>query len=295
MKTEWLPYVLVAILVVIWGSAFGLTSVALEGFSPVETSFGRTALAAVVVTLIAIVSGQGIPNTLMEWRWLSLLGIVGLAAPITLLSWAQLSIPSTVASIFISSVPLFILLATRMILREPVSRRKWTGFAIGFGGLVWLAGPAAISQVGVEGQAIAQLACILVAMGYASGGIIIKVMPPLPPFRATAGTMISGAVFLLPFGYSAFETALGAPMIPLIALIALGILPSGIGQNIRYIVVKRKGPVFMSLVGFLLPVWAGFVGFFILDEALTLHTVSAYAIILGGLLISRDRVKKVAA
>lgn len=295
MKTDWLPYALVAFLVIVWGSAFGLTTVALEGFSPVETSFGRTALAAVVVAIVAIVSGQGIPNTLLEWRWLSLLGIVGLAAPVTLLSWAQVSIPGSVASIFISSVPLFILLATRVILREPVSRRKWTGFAIGFTGLVWLAGPAAISQVGAEGQALAQLSCILVAMGYASGGIVIKVMPSIPPFRATAGTMIAGAVFLLPFGYSAFETALGAPMVPLIALIALGILPSGIGQNIRYVVVKRKGPVFMSVVGFLIPVWAGFVGFVILDEPLTLHTVSAYSIILIGLLISRDRVKKAQA
>jgi len=247
------------------------------------------------VAIVAIVSGQGIPNTLLEWRWLSLLGIVGLAAPVTLLSWAQLSIPGSVASIFISSVPLFILLATRVILREPVSQRKWTGFAIGFAGLVWLAGPAALSQIGSEGQAVAQFACILVAIGYASGGIIIKVMPSIPPFRATAGTMIAGAVFLLPFGYSAFETALGAPLVPLIALITLGILPSGIGQNIRYIVVKKRGPVFMSVVGFLIPLWAGFVGFVILDEPLTLHTVSAYSIIMVGLLVSRDRVKKAKA
>jgi drug/metabolite transporter (DMT)-like permease len=291
MKIDWLPYVFVGFLIIIWGSAFGLTSLALDSFSPVETSFGRTAMAAVVVTIVAIASGQGIPNTLLEWRWLSMLGIIGLAAPVTILTWAQLTIPSTVASIFISSVPLFILLATRVILREPVSKRKWTGFAIGFAGLVWLAGPAAISQVGNEGQAIAQLACIVAAMGYATGGILIKLMPSLPPFRATSGGMISGAVFLLPFGYSAFETALGAPMVPLIALIALGVLPSGLGQNIRYIVVKRRGPVFMSVVGFLIPVWAGFIGFVLLDEVLTLHTVSAYAIILGGLLISRDRRK----
>ncbi|OUS06846.1 hypothetical protein A9Q96_08770 [Rhodobacterales bacterium 52_120_T64] len=295
MKTDWLPYFLVGFLIIVWGSAFGLTSIALEGFSPIETSFGRTALAAIVVAAVAIISGQGLPNTLWEWRWLSLLGVMGLAAPVTVLTWAQVSTPSSVASIFISSVPLFILLATRVILREPVSRRKWTGFAIGFTGLVWLAGPAAISQVGAEGQAIAQLACILAAMGYASGGILIKVMPSIPTFRATAGTMISGAVFLLPFGYSAFETALGTPMVPLIALIALGILPSGIGQNIRYIVIKRRGPVFMSVVGFLIPVWAGFVGFVILDEPLTLHTVSAYSIILVGLLISRDSAKKVKA
>jgi len=291
VKLDLIAYGFVALLVVIWGSAFGLTTVALEGFSPVETSFGRTALAAVIVTGVAIASGQGLPNNLLEWRWLSLLGIVGLAAPVTLLSWAQLSIPSSVAAIFISSVPLFILLGARVILREPVSKRKWIGFGIGFAGLVWLAGPAALSQIGAEGQAVAQLACILVALGYASGGIVIKLMPPIPPFRATAGTMISGAVFLLPFGYSAFETALGAQVIPLIALIALGILPSGMGQLIRYFVVKRRGPVFMSVVGFLLPVWAGIVGFFMLDEAITLHTLSAYGIILAGLLIARDRRK----
>ena len=86
MKIDWLSYVFIVFLIIIWGSAFGLTSVALDGFSPIETSFGRTALAAIVVAGFAIVSGQGIPNTMLEWRWLSLLGIIGLAAPITLLS-----------------------------------------------------------------------------------------------------------------------------------------------------------------------------------------------------------------
>lgn len=291
MKTDWIAYVAVAFLVIIWGSAFGLTTVALEGFSPVETSFGRTALAAIIVAGVAIAAGQGLPNTFLEWRWLSMLGIFGLALPVTLLSWAQLSIPSSVAAIFISSVPLFVLLGARVILKEPVSKRKWTGFAIGFAGLVWLAGPSAISQIGAEGQAVAQLACILVAVGYASGGIIIKLMPEIAPFRATAGTMISGAVILAPFGYTAISTAQLAAPIPLIALIALGVLPSGLGQLTRYFVVKRRGPVFMSVVGFLLPIWAGFVGFVWLNEDLSFHTVSAYAIILAGLLIARDRRK----
>lgn len=293
MKTDYLSYIVVAILVVVWGSAFGLTTVALESFSPVETSFGRTAIAAVIVAGIAIGSGQGLPNTFQEWRWLSALGVFGLALPVTLLSWAQLSIASSVAAIFISSVPLFILLGARVILKEPVSKRKWAGFVIGFIGLIWLAGPSAIQQIGSEGQAVAQLACIIVALGYASGGILIKLMPEVPPFRATAGTMIAGAVFLTPFGYTAVETALGAQTIPLVSLIALGLLPSAMGQMMRYFVVRRRGPVFMSVVGFLLPVWAGFVGFFWLDEALTWHTVSAYGIILAGLLIARDRRKPV--
>ncbi len=292
MKHDWISFVSVAILVVIWGSAFGLTSVALEGFNPIEVSFGRTLFAAFVVSVISIAAGQGLPKTFLEWRWVSLMGIVGLAVPVTALSWAQQSVESSVASIFIAAVPLFILLMARVILKEHISRRKWIGFAIGFSGLAWLAGPSALGELGKSGQGLAQMVLIFTALGYASGGIIIKLMPEIPPFRATAGSMIAGSVFLAPFGGSALPNAVNVPIVPVLALLSRGILSSGAGQLIRYFTVKRKGPVFMSVVGYMLPVWAGFVGFFILDEVLTWHTVSAYAVILGGLLISRDRVKK---
>lgn len=289
MKQDWVAIGALAFLVIIWGSAFGLTTVALEGFSPLEVTFGRTAIAAIIVTIVAVTSGQGLPNTLEEWKWLSLLGIIGLAIPLSILSWAQKTVDSSVAAIFISSVPLFILLLARLILKEQISRRKWLGFGIGFVGLVWLAGPVAIGNIGAAGQGIAQLACIVTALGYASGSVIIKKMPPIPSLRATAGTMISGAIFLAPFGYSALPQMLTAPNTALLALIALGIFPSGLGQMIRYFTVRRKGPVFASVVGFLLPIWAGFVGVFWLDEGLSWHSISAYAIILGGLLLSRNR------
>ncbi len=289
MKTDWIAILALSFLVVVWGSAFGLTAVALEGFSPVEVSFGRTGLAAIVVALVAVASGQGLPDTLAEWRWLALLGIVGLAAPVTVLSWAQLSVPSSVAAIFISSVPLFILLLARLVLKEPVSRRKWLGFAVGFAGLLWLAGPSALRQIGAGGQTLGQAALVLTALGYATGAIVIKLMPEIPPFRATAGTMISGTLFLAPFGFSAIGTAAQVPWPVLLSLLALGIFPSGIGQLIRYFTVRRRGPVFVSVVGYLLPIWAGLVGFFLLDEPLTLHTVSAYGIVLAGILIARDR------
>lgn len=289
MKTDWIAISALVFLVVIWGSSFGLTRVALNGFYPMEVTFGRTALAAIIVAIVAVTSGQGLPNTVTEWKWLSLLGVFGLAAPVSALSWAQQTVDSGVAAIFISSVPLFLLLLAKVVLKENISTRKWLGFGIGFVGLVWLAGPSALGSIGAKGQGLAQLACIAASIGYACGSVIIKIMPSIPPFRATAGAMISGAVFLAPFGYSAIPNALEVTNVQLLALIALGIFPSGLGQLIRYFTVKRKGPVFVSVVGFLLPIWAGLVGFFLLNEAVGLHSISAYAIILGGLLISRDR------
>lgn len=58
---------------------------ALVGFAPFEVSFGRTGLAAIIVAAIAVLSGQGLPNTMTEWKWLAFLGILGLALPVTAL------------------------------------------------------------------------------------------------------------------------------------------------------------------------------------------------------------------
>lgn len=289
MQRDWQSPLALCLLVIVWGSAFGLTTFALQGFSAVEVSFGRTFLAAIVVSLVAISTGQGLPQGLVEWKWLSALGVFGLAIPVTMLAWSQKTISSGVAAICISAVPLFILLLTRIVLKEPVSQRKWIGFAIGFAGLIWLAGPAAIQEIGKEGQVFAQIICIFTSVFYAIGAIIIKLMPSIPPFRATAGSMISGTVFLAPFGYSAFGATTDVQFIPLIALIALGVFPSGVGQLIRYFTVKRRGPVYVSIVGYLLPIWAGFVGYIFLGEVLSPSTILAYCVIITGIIIARDR------
>lgn len=289
MQRDWQSPLALCLLVIVWGSAFGLTTFALQGFSAVEVSFGRTFLAAIVVSLVAISTGQGLPQGLVEWKWLSALGVFGLSIPVTMLAWSQKTISSGVAAICISAVPLFILLLTRIVLKEPVSRRKWIGFAIGFAGLIWLAGPAAIQEIGKEGQVFAQIVCIFTSVFYAIGAIIIKLMPSIPPFRATAGSMISGTVFLAPFGYSAFGATTDVQLIPLIALISLGLFPSGVGQLIRYFTVKRRGPVYVSIVGYLLPIWAGFVGYIFLGEVLSPSTILAYCVIITGIIIARDR------
>lgn len=289
MKYHWTSYFSIAVLVTIWGSAFALTSVALEGFSAVGVASGRIMLAALTVAPIAIISGQGFPKTLKHWGWCGLLGVTNFVVPFTLIAWAQLKIPSNIAATFIAAIPLFVLFFSWVLLKDPISKRKWFGFGVGFLGLVWLADPRTF----VSGTApiLSYLAIIAACIGMALGGIVIRVMPNLKPIQAVAGTFIVGAVVSMPFGLS--EVMEGVANRPaLTGLVILGVLPTGIAQILRYFTVKRTSPVFVAVVGYLIPIWAGVLGVVFLNETLTLQAITAYGLIVAGLLISRDRVKK---
>jgi hypothetical protein len=93
---------------------------------------------------------------------------------------------------------------------------------------------------------------------------------------------------MLPFGLA------GAPAdwpaaASLAALGAPGVVQTGLAQFLRFIAIRRAGPVFVSIVAYLIPIWAAVLGVAFLGETVTLQAGAAYALILGGILIARDR------
>lgn len=288
MKHHWTSYFSIFVLVTIWGSAFALTRVALEGFSPVGVASGRLILAAMTVAPIAILAGQGLPKTLKNWAWCGLLGVTNFVVPFTLIAWGQLEVPSTITATFISAIPLFVLFFSWVLLKDPISKRKWIGFTVGFFGLIWLSDPRTFLTG--DAHILSYLAILAACVGMALGSIIIRLMPDMKPIQAMAGTLIVGAIISMPFGLS--EVSAGMVNTPaLIGLVALGVLPTGLAQILRFVTVKRTSPIFVSVVGYLIPIWAGILGIVFLDEILTLQAIIAYGLIITGLLISRDKLK----
>ena len=83
--------VLLALLVMIWGSNFSFTKVALAEFAPLPLSIARLLVGAVVLTLIALPARQQFP---LHWRqclWLIPIGAMNFAIPFSLMIRAQIS------------------------------------------------------------------------------------------------------------------------------------------------------------------------------------------------------------
>ncbi len=286
MRFDWIAYGALAMLVLIWGGTFASIRLALEGFSPMAVVVGRMALAMIIVVSVTFATGQRLPNSRTEWAWTAFLGLINFAIPFSLMSWGQLSVPSSITATYISAIPLFVLLFSWIILGEKISLRKWVGFTVGFAGLVYLAHPWQVLAEG--GSLLPHLAIILATIGMALGSIVIRKMPNLHPLTAMSGAFIVSTLASLPFG---IVPLLGAEisMRPLVGLLVLGIASTGIAQVLRFFTVKRTSAVFVSVVGYLIPIWAGVLGVWIFDEVITRAAILAYALIIVGLLIARDR------
>lgn len=281
-------YALVLGLSLIWGSSFLLTALALEGFGPLAVAFGRVGFASLSLGAVLALTGAHLPRTLRVWGWCSANGVLALALPFVLLAWGLETVPSGTAALFIAAVPLLILALSRLVYGDRITAQKWAGFGIGLGGLVWLIGPESLGDLGSAGQGAGQLACLGAALGYAVGAMIVRGMPKVDAVPATAAAHLAATVALVPFIVTAPPDEMPATA-PILALLVLGAVQTGLAQTLRFVAIRRAGPVFVSAVGYLIPIWAGLLGLLVLDEPMTLRTALAYGLILAGLLLAQGR------
>ncbi len=82
-------------------------------------------------------------------------------------------------------------------------------------------------------------------------------------------------------------------LIPLVALIALGVLSTGVATAVYFRIVSRAGATFLSLINYLIPIFAVLAGALFLSERLPARSFFALAIILVGVIISqRKRIRE---
>ncbi|MFU8895237.1 MAG: DMT family transporter [Gammaproteobacteria bacterium] len=291
--TEWgLLFVLVAL----WGSSFLLVRVSLDAFTPIAVTAGRLLIGAGVLLLLLTVTRHRVPWTGRAWLFFAAMAIIGNALPFFLIAWGQRDIPSGLTGILMAVMPLAVLLLAHfLVVGERLTRRRLAGFTLGFVGVLVLTGPEAwAAMIGREASFIAQLAVLGAALCYGIAVIIARRGPVLHPV-VTAGAVLSIAGIVvggwllagsLQHGESvATHAAIGLG--PALALLALGALSTGLATVVYFSLVARAGPTFLSLINYLIPVWAVVLGAVALGERLPTRAFAALALILAGVVLAR--------
>ena len=279
----------------IWGASFLGVELALTGFGPVTVAAGRVSAAALVLLIIALVYGDGLPRfrTKTDRRiWLHCLGMALFtnAIPFCLLSWGQQIVTSGFAGISMAVVPLFVLpLSHFLVPGEMMSRIKVVGFLFGFTGVVLLIGGDKILASAAPSPLMftAQLACITASSCYAIGSIITRLCPPVSTLSFAAAGLTLGGVILIPAALLVEGVPTPSLGTAFAGLAYLALFPTAMATILLTILVRRAGPPFLSLVNYQVPVWAVVIGAIVLDEALPGHFLMALAVILTGLFIAQ--------
>ncbi len=279
-------------LVVMWGSSFALTDIALSSVSAESVVAARIVIAGLVLVALVMATGRRIPLDGRLWGFFAVMAVLGNCLPYWLITWGQETVDSGLAGILMAVMPLVTLvLAHFFVAGERMNWAKAAGFALGFIGIIVLMGPEALLKIEGHGSALlAELAIIGGAACYAANTIVARHCPLRDGLIAAAGTALAANLVLLPVTGGELSANLQELDLPAVWAIALlGVVSTALAPVLYFRVIRLAGPTFLSLINYLIPVWAVFVGMMFLGETPAWTALAALALILGGIAVSQSR------
>lgn len=279
---------------IIWGASFMAVSVALNDMGPMSIAAVRILIGALSVLALIRVMGISLPSLSSgEGRiiWLAAagMGFFSNALPFTLLSWGQTYVNSGFAGVCMAIVPLFVLpLSHVFVPEERMTFRRTLGFSVGFVGVLVLIGLDAFASAGTDFESLARIACLAASLCYAIGAIITRLCPQVNMLSLSAAALICGSAMIVPVALWQEGVPSLPTTTPLLAILYLGIFPTAVAQILLVQVARSAGPSFLATVNYQVPVWSVIFGALLLSEAVPPQLFAALALILGGLLLSRQ-------
>ncbi len=291
---DWL---LLAALVAMWGSSFMFIKLGIASVPTATLVAARLILGAAILLVMVYLRGARLPaftgSGLRLWGNYLILALLGNCIPFTTITWGQHRTDSALAGILMAVMPLATLvLAHFFVSGERMTRNRVLGFILGFAGILVLMGPTALP--GADGSALAalsQLAILFGALCYAGNSVLTKILARGDDIlTASAAMLLVASVIALPIALVVDQPWTLAPSTSSVAAIVwLGVGPTAIATLFYFKLIGSAGPTFMSLVNYMSPAVAVFLGVALLGETPGLHAYLALLLILGGIAISQWR------
>lgn len=279
----------------IWGVSFVVTELVLPYIPPISLTLIRSLISIVMLIWLLRQANGTLPNSLASWMPFLLLGLTNQALPFTLTAWGQQTIESGLATILISTMPLFtIVLAHFFTGDEKLNRNKTIGVVIGLTGIVILIGPEALRGVGANFAA--QLAVVVAALSYGIAAVYLRfVYPQQPPglstwalrLRITLAQFIGSTFILVPLSLLVDQPwTIRAPTVVWGYMLFLGIGVTLLATIVYFYLIETVGAGMASTTVYLIPLSGILLGIVVLGEQFTPGMAIALALILTGIMIS---------
>jgi drug/metabolite transporter (DMT)-like permease len=278
---------LLLLLALTWGSSFWFIKWAVPTVPPLSLAVGRIAIGAALLLMIAHAKRQELPRDLGLWGRMVFLGIIGNSLPFFLIAWGEQYTPSNLAAILMATIPSFVIVLAHFYTHdEPMTLGKGLGALLGFAGVVALIGVDALKGLG--GVVIGQMAILAGAFSYSLYGINAKRLPQLGSEMLVGTILLAGLVPILPIWLIIDQPWTLAPDAKGWFSIAwLGLLSTGAGNLLFFLLLRRVGAGFGSFNNYLVPLMGLGWGYVLGGETASWNALVALALILTGLALAR--------
>ncbi|TMI64424.1 MAG: DMT family transporter [Bacteroidetes bacterium] len=292
MNNKTISWLIFVVLCFIWGSSFILMKLGKNGLSASQIAALRIFSAGVVLLPFAIYALTKFPRKKLVYTLLA--GLLGNLLPAFLFAEAiSKNIDSSLGGILNSLTPICVVITGVVFFKDVIKQKKIIGVIVGFIGLVILT----LSQKGLSFQNSAYALMIVLATilyGFNVNIVAHKLKKLNPVHIATISLSfmaIPSGIILLLNGFFELDFTDKIVRNSVIASSLLGIVASAIATALFYILVRRSGGLFASLVTYGIPFIALFWGF--LDgEKITWIEIACLGLILAGVYLANMPDKK---
>jgi len=262
MKRDLLSWLIFIALSFIWGSSFILMKIGLETLSAYQVAAIRIASAGLVLSPVAFRSLKKIPREKLLLVFLT--GTIGNLIPAFLFCIAEEVIDSSLSGTINSLTPVFTIIVGAMFFKSIATKNQIAGVIIAFTGtsLLFLGKGSLHSSKDVLFAFLIVIATILYGLNV---NIVHKHLKEIPSLQIVSVAMVSNGIIALIVLYATgyFNLVLSDENIlhSTAAATVLGTIGTALATIIFYILLKRAGSVFASLVTYGMPFVAIFWGF----------------------------------
>jgi drug/metabolite transporter (DMT)-like permease len=278
-----------AVVYIAWGSTFVAMRVAVRSLPPLTMSGVRFLAAGLLLYCWCLWQRRRRPEagwrapTRREWRASAILGIALPAAGTGGAAWAEQKIPAGTAALLLATIPVWMTITSRIADNERISIRTAGGLALGLAGVVVLINPLAARAPDLLASGVA----LGGALCWGCGSVYAKRAPhPGQPLLASGMEMICAGVALCLIGAAGGELGrISAASLISDSGLALGYLivfGSLLGYSTYEWLLHHASSQLAGTYAFASPLVAVILGWWLLGEQISGHTLLAAAAIAAG-------------
>jgi drug/metabolite transporter (DMT)-like permease len=287
-------------LALIWGSSFLLMKIGLGALAPLQISGLRILAGVSALLLVLAATRRRLPGGRRTWGHLMVTGFFLGTLPFSLFAASEERVSSALAGIGNATTPIAAVLFTLVLL--PADRLPWRTLVAVVGGflgvLVILQPWEAAGRPDLVGFGMTLVAGASYGLGWTyvkrylqhgmPGGLV---MPAAQLLAAAAQMLVVVGVWwalnrdTVAAPWSLRPDATADALGPVLAVLVLGVVGTGLAYVLQFDVVRDAGPTVGTTVTYLIPVVSVLLGVTLLDEHLAWPQLLGAAIVLAAAVV----------
>ena len=288
VKSNWFLLILLS---AIWGGAFTLNKMALDSFTPEVIVAGRLISGSVFLVALIYFLYKRFSINLAQVNYYLFMSLVGIVIPFIAIITGQKNIDSAMAGILMATMPISTILLSHLFLDdEKMNKQKFIGFIISFLGVfILIYRDDLFIDNSISETFESQLLVILGATLYAFAAIYGKKYKITDPLSASTGTNLFATFFMTIYLIFIDQSKPSYSNLLLdINILLLGVLCTAIATVIYFQILQSEGASFISMMNFLIPLWAILFGIIILNDQFSWNYILGLLVILFGIKLANS-------